>query len=147
MRFKLYQGSNICTWRTYLKSRPSDAAREINITFTFSPYIFSLLVAYFKSSALSCEKYLSPVIIMYLACLKLSSLLGFSVFASIFTFTTSFWNSDLPLCLTNPISSSAKAIGTTPPSIYCVYTIIIPPCATVSTPSISTVLDADSLIF
>ena len=35
----LYQGSIICICRTFLKSMPSDPARESKTTFTFSPLV------------------------------------------------------------------------------------------------------------
>ena len=63
----LYQGSNICNCRMFLKSNPSAAALVINTTLTSSPFLFSGLVIYFKSARLFGENDLSPVIITYLA--------------------------------------------------------------------------------
>ena len=81
-------------WRMFLKSRPSLAAIEIRITLTFSPFAFALLVTYFISSLLFCEKSFSPVIMTYLATEPLLPLvLGRIVIASMGSF----------LCFNNPL--------------------------------------------
>ena len=133
MRFKLYHGSKIWTCRTYLKSSPSDAAREINITRTSSPFIFASLVAYLISAELLCEKYLSPDRIMYFAWLNffLMGSAGIIVAASIGgeSIAPGLKRGDV-ICdvpyRVNPISSSANETATIPPSMYCVYTMTIP---------------------
>ena len=77
----------------FLKSSPSDAAIEIRMTFTFSPFAFALLVTYFISSLLFCEKSFSPVIITYLATEPLLPVvLGCIVIGSMGSF----------LCFSNP---------------------------------------------
>ena len=102
----------------------SAAAFDIITTFTFSPFLFSGSFKYFISDTLFGEYILSPVIIIYFACLKLVPLYSdfFSkVIESIGSISVSvvFNNGeyDSLLNLVNPISSNANAIGTTPPSI------------------------------
>ena len=88
---------------------------------------------YLMSDKLSGENSLSPVIITYFAGLNSSIFVnvdfGFIDSESIGSVGGSA-NSDLVLYelpyRDNPISSSANAMGTTPPSIYCEYTMTMP---------------------
>ena len=78
-----------------LKSRPSAAAFVIKITFTFSPYLLSESVTYFKSSKLLGEYFLSPVIITYFACLNFSSPSSISSFVFIVNASIGFASQSL----------------------------------------------------
>ena len=107
----------------FLKSRPSAAAFVIRITLTFSPFLLSVFVIYLISPRLSGENSLSPVIITYFACLNLFFTFdfGFIDIESIGSVGGSenkgFVEAALPYRV-KPNSSNARAIGTTPPSIY-----------------------------
>ena len=59
-KFILYQGSIMWTWRIFLKSRPSDPAFVIIITFTTDPSEFCLSVAAIISFLVSGEIRGSP---------------------------------------------------------------------------------------
>ena len=93
-----------------LKSKPSEPACDIKTTFIFSPLILSSLVIAFKSASLFGDKRGSPVIIMYLADFKSEIMFPLVLGGGVL-------NNDLPLCLVNPISSNARAIGIRPASI------------------------------
>ena len=126
MRFILYQGSNICTCRIYFRSNPSDPAREINTTLTFSPFTLLKSVDAFISFRLSGDRPLSPVIITYLA--EVNGSVPFLVLnetASIFSAGVFKRERTFPARV-KPSSSKAMAIGNKPPSMYCEYTNMTP---------------------
>ena len=115
MRFMLYHGSMMCTWRTFLKSMPSLPALEMMTTLIRCPCSFSVVSAS-NSARLSGDSCLSPVNMAYLA----ANRFGFWFAVAIICGTGAVLNKD-PTCASyrlNPISSSASAMGTAPPPMY-----------------------------
>ena len=107
------------------KSKPSEPAKEIRTTLTWLPSLLLRSVRKLISLTLSGDKPLSPVIITYFAGWNCdnsflsvdNSFLVLKVTASIFS--GGFFNKErTEPALVKPISSKAKAIGKTPPSIY-----------------------------
>ena len=92
----------------FLKSKPSEPAREIRATLIMAPSLFFLSTIAFTSCMLFGDKFFSPDMIIYLGVGPSIFLLGASLNSD---FTSPY--------LLNPNSSRAKAKGIIPPSIYC----------------------------
>ena len=98
----------------FLKSNPSEPARDTKITLILDPSLLSSAPAAFTIAALFVDNVLSPVISAYFNAVSFVLL------------TDGDFNIGSPEKFINPLSSNASATGKSPPSKYCEYTKTIP---------------------